>query len=370
MQYILSCVGYFAALSALVLSLISVVKTAMELKGALAMMEPKETTSKPREVLKSSVMTKWVDVFLTSITENFSSTKTTRIRGYLIFAVMQIGKAYRSFLQALYAHYDQREARQLAGLAFEKVTTYSYTKLLLHQEEELLPGTVDELRRIKTALLSAVPWQYIVNEAWFAGMPFYVDKSVLIPRPETEELVGWVLENIQGDERVLDIGTGSGCIAIALKKKCPGLQIWAMDKSAAALKIAGKNARTRGTDIHFIEADITGGKWSDRLPLLDIVVSNPPYIPVGERSEMDKRVTGQEPAAALFVPDTDPLIFYKAILRSVDKRLRSGGRVFVEIHEQQGVAVKKLFSRYLQKVELKKDWSGKDRMVCGELASR
>lgn len=280
---------------------------------------------------------------------------------------MKIGEAYYSFLQELYAHYDQREARQLAKLVFEKITTYDYTSRLLHEDEELPPGQEVELSAVKAALQRAVPWQYISKEAWFAGMSFYVDKSVLIPRPETEELVGWVLEEIRGDEQVLDIGTGSGCIAIALKKKSPGLQVWAMDKYADALKVAGKNAAALGAEIRFITADIKETNWRGRLPLFDILVSNPPYIPAGERKEMHKRVADQEPAAALFVPDADPLIFYRLILQFAVKQLKPGGRVFVEIHEQQGDAVKALFSRYLGNVLLKKDWSGKDRLVCGIL---
>lgn len=279
---------------------------------------------------------------------------------------MNSAEAYHLFLKDLYAVYDKREAQQIANIVFEKITGHTATVRILHKTDKFSTEQKQALDKIKADLLSHIPLQYILSEAWFLELPFYVNPSVLIPRPETEELVEWIMQHLKGNERILDIGTGSGCIAIALKKNNPELEVWAMDKYADALNVAEKNATRLNADIHFIKADLLAKDWNNKLPSMDILVSNPPYIPSREREEMDHRVTSQEPATALFVPDDHALIYYEAILKKTKQLLPSGGKVFVEIHEEQGPAVKELFEKKLNNVVLKKDFSGKNRMVYGE----
>lgn len=279
---------------------------------------------------------------------------------------MKLAEAYRLFLEGLFSQYDKREARQIAAIVFEKITGYAYSAFLLHEQDELSPDKEAELNKIKTELLAGVPLQYVLEEAWFAAMPFYVNKSVLIPRPETEELVEWALQHAQAGDRILDIGTGSGCIAIALKKQKPSVEMWAVDKYADVLAVAGKNAAALNADIQFPEVDVLQDDWFVGLPKMDMLISNPPYIPASERKEMHLRVTEYEPAAALFVTDERPLVFYEAVLDTAKKLLNSGGKVFVEIHEELGAAVKELFEKQLSNVVLKTDLSGKDRMVFGQ----
>jgi release factor glutamine methyltransferase len=193
-------------------------------------------------------------------------------------------------------------------------------------------------------------------------MKLYVDKNVLIPRPETEELVQWIVDRnkvLKPDLQVLDIGTGSGCIAIALKRKLPSATVYACDVSGAALNVAAKNAAALGAPINFIEADILDKATWTNFPEFDIIVSNPPYIPRNEQSEMSKNVVAHEPHLALFVDNEDPLVFYRAIKAFAEKKLSSEGELFFEIHEDLADQTAQLF----QRSELRKDMQGKNRML-------
>jgi release factor glutamine methyltransferase len=203
------------------------------------------------------------------------------------------------------------------------------------------------------------------------GEAYAVNDQVLIPRPETEELVEWIIEYaaIKGNAlRILDIGTGSGCIAIALKKALPEATVSAIDISSGALKIAATNAAALKADIEFTCLDILNTAF---LPgQYDVIVSNPPYIPMQEMKNMELQVTDHEPNIALFVPDEDPLVFYKAIARLAKLHLSTNGQLFFEIHYDQGDAMIALLDEMHFHAELRTDLFGKDRMVRASLKPR
>lgn len=200
-------------------------------------------------------------------------------------------------------------------------------------------------------------------------MKFYVDQNVLIPRPETEELVEWIITDCKfpiNELKILDIGSGSGCIPVALKRKLRKAEVWSCDISEAALKVAKKNADTLGAIINFLLLDILNKEQRERLPSFDIIVSNPPYIPQKERYQMRPNVLEYEPARALFVPDNDPLIFYKAIADFGKTHLNKKGTIYAEIHEDIGEVTSKLFQTAGFTTTIQKDMQGKERMIKAE----
>jgi release factor glutamine methyltransferase len=212
-------------------------------------------------------------------------------------------------------------------------------------------------------LLKHTPIQYVLHKAWFAGMPLYVDNNVLIPRPETEELVHWIA-NLDKPLKILDIGTGSGCIPIALKAKHPEWQVHALDVSAGALEVAKRNAIGQRTEVEFHLADMLDREAWKLLPMFDIIVSNPPYIRKSEAASMNANVLAFEPHTALFVPDDDALLFYKTIADFAIEHLHPDGLLFFEINEALGTGVCNLLSaKRFKNIELRKDLQGKDRMV-------
>ena len=215
------------------------------------------------------------------------------------------------------------------------------------------------------------PIQHILGKAHFCELEFRVDENVLIPRPETEELVYWIINEVQkGDPReevkILDIGTGSGCIAISLAKNLPNAKVYALDISKKALQIAGENAMDNGVDIFFLEADILSLEgFKDKF---DVIVSNPPYVRELEKLEMKNNVVEHEPGLALFVSDGDPLIFYKKITRFALSHLKKGGVLFFEINQYLGEEMKQLLeAENFSEIELRKDMFGNDRMLKGQL---
>lgn len=218
------------------------------------------------------------------------------------------------------------------------------------------------------------PIQHILGKAHFCELEFRVDENVLIPRPETEELVYWIINEVQkGDPReevkILDIGTGSGCIAISLAKNLPNAKVYALDISKKALQIAGENAMDNGVDIVFLEADILSLEGlKDKF---DVIVSNPPYVRELEKLEMKNNVVEHEPGLALFVSDGDPLIFYKKITRFSLSHLKKGGVLFFEINQYLGEEMKQLLeAENFSEIELRKDMFGNDRMLKGQLDTK
>lgn len=226
------------------------------------------------------------------------------------------------------------------------------------EEEDILFGILHRLKLQE-------PIQYILGETYFKGLRFKLNRSVLIPRPETEELVNWVLEDYGQAEReisVLDIGTGSGCIAISLAKLLPTSKVIAIDKYREALAVAEENAEVNKVDVVFKLLDI-----SDPEPLkmsFDIIISNPPYVRQSEKSQMKKNVTKYEPGSALFVPENDPLIFYRHILKFALKKLRPGGSIYLELNQYLADDTRALFDeKKFSEIELRKDMFDNKRML-------
>ena len=270
---------------------------------------------------------------------------------------------------SLKGEYSESEIHVLGMLILEKLTGFSRIWLLIHKELKLN----DEQNIIASQYLERLknhePIQYILGETEFYGLKFKVNPSVLIPRPETEELVEWVKPPhppkggfLSGTPTLLDVGTGSGCIAVALKKKFPSANVSAMDISPEALALAKENAALNEVNIEFIQDDILHPAATDRK--WDVIVSNPPYIPASEQRYLHKNVTDFEPHLALFVQDNDPLIFYRKIAEFALSHLTAGGRLYVEIHQSLCRQWCQLHeSKVFQSVELRKDLLGNDKMI-------
>lgn len=277
--------------------------------------------------------------------------------------LMTVQAAQQQLLTSLYELYDNREAANIADWVMEHITGMRKIDRIMHKQSPLAPDRLAKLEQYTRELLANKPVQYVLHEAWFCGMPFYVDENVLIPRPETEELVEWVVAEAGSKQSILDIGTGSGCIPVSLKKKLPQVKVYSCDVSSPALMIAAKNAAAQNITVHFIQTDfLDAGTWPT-LPAVDIIVSNPPYIPHHNQYSMLPNVLAYEPHLALFVPNEDPLVFYEAIARFAQQKLLPGGCIFAEIHEDLGQQTKTLFESKGFVAEVKKDFQGKNRMV-------
>jgi len=269
------------------------------------------------------------------------------------------------FISELSSLYEEEEAKQLFYLVVEHVCGWNRMKLLTHSTESPDPGQMTAYQSILTGLGQGRPLQHILAEAWFYGLKFKVSSAVLIPRPETEELIEWILETVDHSEdqvsSILDIGTGSGCIAISLKKNLENTEVTALDVSADALSIARENAIRNEVALNFIQADVL--TYSSPVQY-DLIVSNPPYITETERAEMHRNVLEFEPHLALFVSNENPLIFYKGIADFALSNLRPKGKMFFEINEYLGQeTVDMLKDKGFINIVLKKDMQGKDRMI-------
>jgi release factor glutamine methyltransferase len=282
-----------------------------------------------------------------------------------LFLTMDIQQAQRELIARLIPLYGEREAVQIGDLVMENITGKRKMDRLLNKDVILSPFQTDIFHQYIFGLSKNQPVQYVLHESWFCGMKFYVDKHVLIPRPETEELVEWVATSASaGPLSILDVGTGSGCIAISLKKKLPTAFVHACDISPEALTVARRNATDLGADIDFLLLDILDSSQRGGLPSLDLIVSNPPYIPLKDKSSMSPHVVDHEPHLALFVKDEDPVIFYQAIAGLGKERLSPGGALFAEIHEALAGMVVNVFKKAgYQEIIVRKDIQGKNRMV-------
>ncbi len=264
--------------------------------------------------------------------------------------------------------YDALELNSIVNILIEEVTGWDALHQNIHKNDAIEQSHTDQLTQYVEKLLTGKPLQYIIGKAWFMGKAFMVNEAVLIPRPETEELVEWIVEYAQIINKplsILDIGTGSGCIPISLKQAIPNASITAIDISKEALAVAQQNAAAHNTNIEWIELDILQTKHlKDQY---DIIVSNPPYIPLREKPNMQSQVIDHEPAIALFVPDQYPLIFYSKIAHIGKSALKSNGQLFFEIHYDQGEAIMALLNEMGYHAELRQDIYGKDRMVRASL---
>jgi release factor glutamine methyltransferase len=280
---------------------------------------------------------------------------------------MTIQQAYKELSAQLSTIYDQSEAANIADWVIEYLTGKRKLDRVTGKEGTISNQQLQQFEIITKKLMANTPVQYVLNEAWFAGMKLYVNKDVLIPRPETEELVEWISEEVRSTKyevrKVLDIGTGSGCIPIVLKKKIPDLNIKAIDVSEGALNVAAKNAISNGVQVYFLRLDFLDENTWNNFGKFDIIVSNPPYIKLGEACTMNVNVLEHEPHLALFVPDEDALLFYKKIADFANDHLADNGMIFLEINEALGKDVTELFESNGYNAELRKDMQAKDRMV-------
>ena len=284
---------------------------------------------------------------------------------------MLLNDIKQALKKQLAGQFESVELNPILSILIEHVTGWDQVQQVIHKDDSISAAQQLTIETSAEALLAGRPIQYITGKAWFMGEAYAVNDQVLIPRPETEELVEWIIEYaaIKGNAlRILDIGTGSGCIAIAIKKALPEATVSAIDISTGALKIAATNAAAIKADIEFTCLDILNTAF---LPgQYDVIVSNPPYIPMQEMKNMELQVTDHEPNIALFVPDEDPLVFYKAIARLAKLHLSANGQLFFEIHYDQGDAMIALLDEMHFHAELRTDIFGKDRMVRASLKPR
>jgi release factor glutamine methyltransferase len=288
--------------------------------------------------------------------------KSKRIK----FVAMTMQEATYFLLKRLRSIYPEEEASQITDWVMESLTGSKKTERMLYKNAVITDKEESELQELTERLIQHEPVQYVLNETWFCGLKFYVDKNVLIPRPETEELVEWIIANCKfpiDKLKILDIGSGSGCIPIALKRKLRKAEVWSCDISEAALMVAKKNANDLGVEVNFFQLDFLDKDQRQKLSSFDIIVSNPPYVPEKDKEQMQPNVLKYEPATALFVPDDDPLVFYKAIADFGKHHLNKNGTIYAEIHESIGNAVAQLFQSHDYTIELKKDMQGKERML-------
>jgi release factor glutamine methyltransferase len=271
------------------------------------------------------------------------------------------------FHEELLGLYDDNEIKSFVNLCMEKFINLNTTQLLLSKEEAVSESELLKFKFAINDLKEFKPIQYILGKAHFYGIDFKVTQDVLIPRPETEELVKWIIDDykpIKQAQHLLEIGFGSGCISIALKKNLPQFYINAIDICENALKIATYNAFENNVHIDFSILDILNQAIWHRLPEMDIIVSNPPYVCESEKSLMQANVLNFEPHQALFVHDNEALIFYNAIADFATEKLKKDGSIYVEINERYGEDCCKLLnSKGFSSVEIKKDMQGKDRMI-------
>ncbi len=267
---------------------------------------------------------------------------------------------------ALVPLYDAREARSIARYYVAEAARLPLSALLADPDAEVRIEHFDEdLAR----LAAGCPVQYVVGAADFFGRRFTVREGVLIPRPETEELVAWILADEPQARRILDIGTGSGCIAATLALELPAAELFAADISEQALAVAAENCRALGAKVVLRQADALTD-LAERFPeRFDLLVSNPPYVPECDRAAMHPNVRDHEPSEALFVPDDDPLRFYRAIARAGRRMLAPGGRLCFEIYHRAGDALVRMLSdEGYGALRLRDDMNGKPRMLCARLA--
>lgn len=281
---------------------------------------------------------------------------------------MKIKDIQNTFHNELDVLYGEEEVNSFFFMLMEHY--YNVTRIQLAVNPDLVIDDFENIQKALQLLKEEKPIQYIIEETEFYGLPFKVNENVLIPRPETEELIDWILKVVDENQSItiLDIGAGSGCIAISLAKHLPKAKVYALDVSAEAIKTAKRNAELNVVTIEFIEADVLKTEEVRQKMNLnfDIIVSNPPYVRAQEKELMKPNVLNNEPHLALFVEDENPLIFYKSISQFASSNLNSKGQLFFEINEYLGNDMIDLLNKNdFQNIELKQDIFKKDRMIKG-----
>jgi len=296
---------------------------------------------------------------------------------------LNIKEIKQDFLMALSGVFPSEEIKSFFTILSEKYLNLTRIETALNPQREVSKENLMKFKNAIKRLLQFEPIQYIIGETEFYGLTFIVDKNVLIPRPETEELVNWIINeriNMRKEDidlltsngkqqTILDIGTGSGCIGISLAHKFPKTSVSAIDISKDALKLAEQNAVNNNVSINFIEADILNLKnesrnWSFKNLEFDIIVSNPPYVREIEKSQIEPNVIKHEPALALFVKDDDPLLFYRKIAQFSQKYLKPNGSLYLEINEYLYKDLSAMLNNEgFKEIILRKDILKKDRML-------
>ena len=276
--------------------------------------------------------------------------------------------SYKELWQCLTKVYDEGEAKAIARMTYEERFGLTLSDIYLGKDTQLSADCQTELEEIAKRLLQGEPIQYILGHADFCGRTFMVNEHVLIPRSETEELCRFIEEGgrrkEEGDYSILDIGTGSGCIAITLAAMNPEAQVYGWDISAEALKVAEENARRNNVHVSFEQVDVLNCQLSIINCQFDLVVSNPPYICNKEREAMESNVLEHEPHTALFVPDDDPLLFYRAIAQYGQTALKDEGWLYFEINPLYAEPLRQMLcAMRFCRIEIKEDQYGKQRMI-------
>jgi release factor glutamine methyltransferase len=288
--------------------------------------------------------------------------------------MLSYSQAFYALKNKLQPTYDKREAAAIAHELMGYITGLDKTQRLIHKDTIFKEAQQEDYDKATEELIAGKPIQYIKHSAWFMGYEFYVDEHVLIPRPETEELVQWIIDDNNrtlpppfggGSEGLLlDIGTGSGCIPISLKLSLPHTDITSCDISEGAMGVATKNAARHSVNINFLQLDFLNTAQHNKLGHYDVIVSNPPYIPLSEKERLHKNVSEYEPGTALFVPDNDALVFYKAIATFGKGHLAPNGYIYCELDAAHAFETKEMFEAAGYKnVEIKKDMHGNWRML-------
>lgn len=258
--------------------------------------------------------------------------------------------------------YDEREAEQIARMVAAQRGGIPPAQLSVDPDG---PLEIEGLEGLVAELAAGRPVQYVLGRTEFCGLDFAVREGVLIPRPETEELVRWIAREAGTAPAILDIGTGSGAIAVSLARLIPAARITAIDISREALAVAAENARKLGARVDFRQEDALQEIFPEQSAAFDIIVSNPPYVPLSRRAAMHRNVTDYEPAAALFVSDDDPLIFYRAIARQARRLLGKDGRLYFEIDDHSADRMRRLLhDEGFARTDIRKDIHDKNRMTC------
>ena len=301
-----------------------------------------------------------------------------------IFAKTLFENIYNKLINAekIQSAYGENEVRNIAYLLIEHFAGANRTDVVINRQKSIPVEKITDLDAAIRRVCNHEPIQYVTGEAFFYGRKFLVNSDVLIPRRETEELVQFIIHENQGRRniKILDVGTGSGCIAITLKKEIEGTSVSAIDVSEAALKVAAANAQLHQAVIHFCQADICASDFfmrneQNKLYHFDIIVSNPPYVRKSEAKSMHKNVVEYEPHLALFVTDKDPLMYYKAIISLIQESvnsslgiLKEGGGIFFEVNENLAEEVAVLLEENnFKKVRIIQDLQQKNRFVSGRL---
>jgi release factor glutamine methyltransferase len=264
---------------------------------------------------------------------------------------------------------NPREAEAIAHELLQHITGLDRTQRLFQKDTLFTEQQQNDYDTATSALLKGTPLQYVTHSAWFMGREYYVNEHTLIPRPETEELVQWIVDDNKKKTSlsILDVGTGSGCIPTALKLAMPLAHISACDISSGALEVAKKNATQLNAEVQFYQLDFLDATQWQQLNTCDIIVSNPPYIPQAEKERLHPNVRDFEPGTALFVPNDDALIFYREIAAFGKTHLKAGGSIYCELDADHATETKELFEKAgYRNVDVRKDMHGNWRMLKAE----